>query len=1278
MLEEQSGNDSASSLTISEYEHDSSLSEMDEEDEVFFGPMSRAELKRLHEGRDIHRRSTEMLTLTPLCEDDDDSERSGNSNPPEPHTEHQHQHQSQDQDQNQNQSQDQAPKPEVPQTLQVPTQCATPELSPMGGIAQQAKHDETAAAVVIQSYFRRALAKDTCKRRRNDLRFLAMKGSLSVERRRRPTTASSQRGPVNEANQLPRMPRAPPPMLPIAPKARSALHPKVPLPALPITKDSGASGWQEVVPAPLLSASIMREKKQPQSAGIVASSPLRRGLSIRNWFHRQPTQQETISQATGIPLPSRPSTATTLPAKVTTTSNKPQGNTSKARAYLARMVSHWRYHQQTKQTTTTTVHKPEPRIIHQRFRSRRQYSRIMNSSVHHLPHTTTNAYSELCASHILLVPLDDSNCQPQSKQQTADLMRVDSDNTSDSSTLPSAPSRFHRDGGQPGSSAVGTKLNMFKSSLGSLLTRSSSTLRFNEPPSNTRKPVGGEPLVSPGVFGDVAAPMHTAPIKQRAMMEEVMFVDMLAESTSTAAATANQQPPSSNPTHIPKPPHHHVSSSNTPYSRSMIPRVPRLASAPSVGRSATAGASSNKRAVPPRVGSGKRDSSSTDTDEDLGIAAAVSKLTNGSVSSIAVDGEEEADAHSFVVMPTSAMAVPTELTAASQSTDEILPSPPLAAARDHYSVATSSDVSMIEVPSGAEDQPCSGEESDPELVHVADTSNAKDLDNAFGVPTTKEPDSSMLGIGSMTNISPRLSLRLSSDASTFSFGLSALASLINSEENGGIKSEEDSAACPSDDHISESDKAGNAPEESSENQPLEERKDDIQSPEETKDTNDTNDIKDSEQPEEPDQSHNSPPPAPAEEHSESKTTDAPVEEDMDNPIHARLRSLRSRRLQDKPHAAPITPNNTMEYSSGKSKKATDSKTKPLSKMGPLQLDRLTKLNTRRNSTYMTCKIEFFVVQKDGDRPPSPSLLMQEKALLRRALKNPGGDSQEEEAGDSEYHSIYSNPSGDDEEEDENDVESLVDDTYPLSPYASSDEFEPVKELSSANEPEVMGSTSDVKRKSIELEAEPTTRRGTASRIQKQEPCSNKKQCRRPRVHWGSRSVLQNTWLLGNRRKTLAREGDNGRESGSENCNVPGKSILVRSAEPPVASTEEAKPKEAGGSGFLASRAAKRSSKAAPPDLNLIRVSCIEYPDSLQDIEDLYSDDGEKSIESDSSDEYMEPRPKKNGKKNKNNSIKKTKERAPPTMATKQEDLDSDVFIPRRSARNTTGALNISK
>ncbi|KAJ2615091.1 hypothetical protein EV177_001724 [Coemansia sp. RSA 1804] len=73
MVSHESGNDSASSLTISEYEHDSSLSEMDEEDEVFFGPMSKAELKRLHDARNIHRRSTEMLTLTPLCEDDNDA-----------------------------------------------------------------------------------------------------------------------------------------------------------------------------------------------------------------------------------------------------------------------------------------------------------------------------------------------------------------------------------------------------------------------------------------------------------------------------------------------------------------------------------------------------------------------------------------------------------------------------------------------------------------------------------------------------------------------------------------------------------------------------------------------------------------------------------------------------------------------------------------------------------------------------------------------------------------------------------------------------------------------------------------------------------------------------------------------------------------------------------------------------------------------------------------------------------------------------------------------------
>ncbi|KAJ2690107.1 hypothetical protein GGH99_002693, partial [Coemansia sp. RSA 1285] len=248
MVSHESGNDSASSLTISEYEHDSSLSEMDEEDEVFFGPMSKAELKRLHDARNIHRRSTEMLTLTPLCEDDNDAGEGDHCG---------------------NQDTISATL-KVPLALQVPVQCATPEPSPMGGVGGVVRIPKSggeegvkteAAAMLIQSHFRRMLAKEAFNRRRNDLRFLAMKGSISV-----------------------------------------------PLPALPIgrNRDMAADGlgdWQDV--APLRSAAIttttntanmMREKNKPpipsippvpQSAGIV-SSPLRRGLSIRNWFHRQP------------------------------------------------------------------------------------------------------------------------------------------------------------------------------------------------------------------------------------------------------------------------------------------------------------------------------------------------------------------------------------------------------------------------------------------------------------------------------------------------------------------------------------------------------------------------------------------------------------------------------------------------------------------------------------------------------------------------------------------------------------------------------------------------------------------------------------------------------------------------------------------------------------------------------------------------------------------------------------------------------------------------------
>ncbi|KAJ2750006.1 hypothetical protein H4S06_004484, partial [Coemansia sp. BCRC 34490] len=727
----------------------------------------------------------------------------------------------------------------------VPVQCATPEPSPMGGVGGVVRIPRSggeggvkteAAAMLIQSHFRRMLAKEAFNRRRNDLRFLAMKGSISVERRRRPATATAysnsssssssssfsttstnvasntisssssssfpqraSKHPVTRVNGVLRVPR--PPM---------SLHPKVPLPALPIGRNrdmtaDGLGDWQDV--APLRSAAIttttstanmMREKNKPpipsippvpQSAGIV-SSPLRRGLSIRNWFHRQPA--ESASQTTGIPLPSRPATAVSIPTKVTTTNTTapppPQPNNttaaestkvvgsagSKAKAYFARMVSHWRSHYTATTTTTTTstatatatataaanatkcgAYETDALSLHQRFRSRRQYSRhrTMNSAAHmHFPtnnngttnndnnDTTTNPPppSELCASHILLVPLDDAgsatnnehaDCQQKQQQQeyqqlqnTANLMRVDSDTTSDSSATAATAtgSRFLRDGGSSGTptiGAMGVKLNQFKSSLGSLLTRSSSTLRVpdhalnqhqsihsnnnNAPQSQTvSKTMCAEPLVSPGVFGIVgdkgqlaapSMPLSTAPIRPRMAMAQALFVDTKRDNEgpldrelpplpSTAVPTSRGGALRQNTaaaTGIPRPlPPSSSSSSNAPYARSAVPRVARLASAPSVQRSNTVGATSSRRIVPPSRSHQQRQaseseaesaaqlagpsvvaadprgaapmdySSSTDTDEDSGIAATTASMmaSGGLVAAAAnrmVDVKEE-------------------------------------------------------------------------------------------------------------------------------------------------------------------------------------------------------------------------------------------------------------------------------------------------------------------------------------------------------------------------------------------------------------------------------------------------------------------------------------------------------------------------------------------------------------------------------------------------------------------------------------------------------------
>ncbi|KAJ1808128.1 hypothetical protein LPJ75_004646, partial [Coemansia sp. RSA 2598] len=214
------------------------------------------------------------------------------------------------------------------------------------------------------------------------------------------------------------------------------------------------------------------------------------------------------------------------------------------------------------------------------------------------------------------------------------------------------------------------------------------------------------------------------------------------------------------------------------------------------------------------------------------------------------------------------------------------------------------------------------------------------------------------------------------------------------------------------------------------------------------------------------------------------------EEDNENPIHARLRSLRSRRL-NKP-AAETTAETTAaaaaaESASGRRFRATQtaarpesgsSKKKPITKMGPLQLDRLTKLNTRRNSTYMTCRIERYTVSKEGSRPPSPSLLMQLRAQERRealgidhycSIYSSSSECDSEETSDDEDAAEYGLPNG------EVSLEDLVFETRPLTPLLISSEDEgddeeaPLQQQQQLVCVEAAGS-SEIKRKSVELSA----------------------------------------------------------------------------------------------------------------------------------------------------------------------------------------------------------------
>ncbi|KAJ2698525.1 hypothetical protein H4218_003255 [Coemansia sp. IMI 209128] len=185
-------------------------------------------------------------------------------------------------------------------------------------------------------------------------------------------------------------------------------------------------------------------------------------------------------------------------------------------------------------------------------------------------------------------------------------------------------------------------------------------------------------------------------------------------------------------------------------------------------------------------------------------------------------------------------------------------------------------------------------------------------------------------------------------------------------------------------------------------------------------------------------------PSPEEEEEEEEEK---VESD-DDPVSARLRSLRSRRLAS---TGGDTDGRRFRATQNANRKTAEGK--PLAKMGNLQLDRLTKLNTRRNSTYMACRIERFTVIKEGDRPPSPS-----SAMLARAKERMSMEISDEED----------------------------DDVCPLSPLFSSEDE----------------GTVETKRKSTDSVS-------TALGSEEGNSTLMKKVCRRPvRVQWGSRSVLR--------------------------------------------------------------------------------------------------------------------------------------------------------------------------
>ncbi|KAJ2153730.1 hypothetical protein GGH16_005923 [Coemansia sp. RSA 560] len=252
---------------------------------------------------------------------------------------------------------------------------------------------------------------------------------------------------------------------------------------------------------------------------------------------------------------------------------------------------------------------------------------------------------------------------------------------------------------------------------------------------------------------------------------------------------------------------------------------------------------------------------------------------------------------------------------------------------------------------------------------------------------------------------------------------------------------------------------------------------------------------------------------------------------------------------------------------------------------------------------MTCTIDRVVVERTGERPPSPSLLMQERVHERRIMM--------ELDGGEPYHSIYSGSSDEssvssDESLSVDEDRALCVDMRPLSPLFSDTEH--AMALDGADAADLPGiisasssslSVSDTHR-SVELTAVPVARVGTTA------SGPSKKQCvqRTRRVHWGTKSTLQDTWLVGR----MPNHVDSTRP------------ILTR-REPASSSVDVTPP--------TSSRGTK--SRRQSRNLSVVTVSCFEYPDHMVDEPYEECTDPELSME-----EY--------------------------------EPADDDEFVPRRSSR----------